>query len=89
MSSSDLIARANAWLAQDPDPETTAELRTIIDRADSGDESAIADLSDRFDSRLTFGTAGLRGELGAGPNRMNRVLVTQAAHGFAQFLLER
>ena len=89
MSSNDLIARANAWLVQDPDPETTAELRTIIERADSGDESAIADLSDRFDSRLTFGTAGLRGELGAGPNRMNRVLVTQAAHGFAQFLLER
>ncbi len=89
MSSSDLIARANAWLAQDPDPETAAELSAIIDRADAGDVSAIADLSDRFDTRLTFGTAGLRGELGAGPNRMNRVLVSQAAHGFAQFLLER
>jgi phosphomannomutase len=89
MSASDLITRAQAWLAQDPDPETVAELRAIIDRADAGDESAHADLSDRFDTRLTFGTAGLRGELGAGPNRMNRVLVSQAAHGFAQFLLER
>jgi phosphomannomutase len=89
MSSSDLITRATAWLVQDPDPETAAELSSIIERADSGDESAIADLSDRFDSRLAFGTAGLRGELGAGPNRMNRVLVTQAAHGFAQFLLAR
>ncbi len=89
MSSSDLIARANAWLVQDPDPETAAELRAIIERADAGDAPAIADLSDRFDSRLTFGTAGLRGELGAGPNRMNRVLVTQAAHGFATFLLQR
>ena len=89
MSSSDLIARANAWLVQDPDPETAAELRLIIERADAGDEGAIADLSNRFDTRLTFGTAGLRGELGAGPNRMNRVLVSQAAHGFAQFLLER
>ena len=89
MSSSDLIARANAWLVQDPDPETVAELRAIIERADAGDAPAIADLSDRFDSRLTFGTAGLRGELGAGPNRMNRVLVTQAAHGFATFLLQR
>jgi phosphomannomutase len=89
VSSSDLIARANAWLVQDPDPETVAELRAIIERADAGDAPAIADLSDRFDSRLTFGTAGLRGELGAGPNRMNRVLVTQAAHGFATFLLQR
>ena len=89
MSSSDLIARANAWLVQDPDPETAAELRAIIERADAGDAPAIADLSDRFDSRLTFGTAGLRGKLGAGPNRMNRVLVTQAAHGFATFLLQR
>jgi len=89
MSSSDLIARANAWLVQDPDPETAAELRLIIERADAGDEGAIADLCNRFDTRLTFGTAGLRGELGAGPNRMNRVLVSQAAHGFAQFLLER
>ena len=89
MSSSDLIARANAWLVQDPDPETVAELRAIIERADAGDAPAIVDLSDRFDSRLSFGTAGLRGELGAGPNRMNRVLVTQAAHGFATFLLQR
>ena len=89
MASSDLIARANAWLEQDPDQETASELRAIIERADAGDESAIADLSERFDTRLTFGTAGLRGELGAGPNRMNRVLVSQAAHGFAQFLLER
>ncbi len=89
MFSSDLIARANAWLGQDPDHETVSELRAIIERADAGDESAIADLSERFDKRLTFGTAGLRGELGAGPNRMNRVLVSQTAYGFAQFLLER
>jgi phosphomannomutase len=89
MFSSDLIARANAWLGQDPDQETASELRAIIESAVAGDESAIADLSDRFDTRLTFGTAGLRGELGAGPNRMNRVLVSQAAYGFAQFLLGR
>ena len=89
MSSSDLITRAHAWLAQDPDPETAAELGAIIERAVAGDTSAIADLAGRFDSRLTFGTAGLRGELGSGPNRMNRVLVTQTAHGFAEFLLQR
>jgi phosphomannomutase len=89
MPSNDLITRAEAWLSQDPDPMTASELRSIIDSAVAGDEAALADLADRFDSRLTFGTAGLRGELGAGPNRMNRVLVSQAAYGFAQFLLAR
>ncbi|MFM2412025.1 MAG: phosphomannomutase [Actinomycetota bacterium] len=89
MSTDDLLARAEAWLAQDPDSETVSELRAIIDRAAAGDDDALADLHDRFDTRLTFGTAGLRGELGAGPNRMNRLLVQQAAYGFAQFLLGR
>lgn len=89
MSNADLHARAEAWLAQDPDSETVAELRAILDAAIAGDAAAEADLSDRFDTRLTFGTAGLRGELGAGPNRMNRLLVQQAAYGFAQFLLGR
>lgn len=89
MSNTDLHARAEAWLSQDPDPETRAELRAILDAATAGDAAAEADLADRFDTRLTFGTAGLRGELGAGPNRMNRLLVQQAAYGFAQFLLAR
>ena len=47
--------------------------------AGTGDQTAMADLVNRFDGRLEFGTAGLRGELGAGPMRMNRVLVAQAA----------
>ena len=89
MSNVDLLARANAWLAQDPDPETATELRALIDPAAIGDSAAIDDLHDRFDARLAFGTAGLRGELGAGPNRMNRVLVQQTAYGFGQFLLHR
>jgi phosphomannomutase len=89
MSSTDLLARASAWLAQDPDPVTATELRDLISSAEAGDAVARADLADRFEARLTFGTAGLRGALGAGPNRMNRVLVSQAAYGFAQFLLQR
>ena len=80
-------ARARAWLAQDPDPETRAELAALVERAQSGDATAAADLDDRFRTRLAFGTAGLRGELGAGPNRMNRVLVAQAAAGIAAHLL--
>ncbi|MBT2210599.1 phospho-sugar mutase [Actinomadura sp. NEAU-AAG7] len=77
---SDLRARAELWLAQDPDPATRDELRAILG-ADDGKA-----LADRFGARLEFGTAGLRGELGAGPNRMNRVTVMRAAAGLAACL---
>jgi phosphomannomutase len=80
--SDELIARAQAWLAEDPDPETRAELQALID---AGDEEALAA---RFSGRLEFGTAGLRGELGAGPMRMNRVVVRWAAAGLARWLVE-
>ena len=84
-----LLSQARAWLRQDPDPETRDELAGLITRAGSGDEAALADLGDRFSARLAFGTAGLRGELAAGSNRMNRVLVAQAAAGFAAYLSEK
>ncbi|MFJ4174540.1 phospho-sugar mutase [Microbacterium sp. NPDC089696] len=87
--SEERLAQARAWLRQDPDHETRDELAGVITRAGGGDETAIADLDDRFGSRLAFGTAGLRGELGAGSNRMNRVLVAQAAAGFAAYLREK
>lgn len=85
----ELLDQARAWLRQDPDAETRDELALLITRAGGGDETALAALSERFAARLAFGTAGLRGALGAGPNRMNRVLVAQAAAGFAAFLRER
>lgn len=88
-SNDPVIDQARAWLAQDPDPVTHSELTELTDAAAHGNEAAIADLHDRFDTRLEFGTAGLRGEIAAGPNRMNRVLVTQAAAGLTAFLLER
>ena len=81
MALDELVHLALDWLAQDPDPETRDELSRLIE---SGNE---AELNDRMSHRLTFGTAGLRGELGAGPNRMNRVSVAQAAAGIAEFLL--
>src|SRR5216117_15436 len=74
--------RAREWLAQDPNPETRAELSALLS-ADGGGEAALAD---RFGAKLEFGTAGLRGELGAGPNRMNRVTVMRAAAGLAHVL---
>ena len=85
----ELLAKARAWSAQDPDSETKAELDSLIERVDQGDADALADLESRFIERLAFGTAGLRGELAAGPNRMNRVLVSQAAAGIGTFLLSR
>jgi phosphomannomutase len=75
-----LLEKANSWLQQDPDPETRAELASLISANDT------AQLESRFGSRLEFGTAGLRGELGSGPNRMNRVVVGQAAYAIAKFL---
>ena len=85
----DLLERARAWLAQDPDPDTRAELRALLEGAEVGDADALDALHDRFATRLAFGTAGLRGDLGAGTNRMNRVLVVQAAAGLAAYLAER
>ncbi|MCR2765101.1 phospho-sugar mutase [Microbacterium sp. zg.B48] len=84
-----VLDAARAWLAQDPDGTTRTELEGLIEQTDRGDAAAAAELADRFAGRLAFGTAGLRGELGAGSNRMNRVLVAQAAAGLAAFLLER
>lgn len=83
------VDAARAWLAQDPDAVTRDELTSLLARVEDGDAEAAADLEDRFSTRLAFGTAGLRGTLGAGSNRMNRVLVSQAAAGFAAYLLER
>ncbi|MBX6386127.1 MAG: phospho-sugar mutase [Microbispora sp.] len=77
---SDLVRLAEQWRDQDPDPETRAEIDAILER---GDQAA---LEARFGAKLEFGTAGLRGALGAGPNRMNRVTVMRAAAGLARVL---
>ncbi|WP_394769706.1 phospho-sugar mutase [Lacisediminihabitans sp.] len=85
----DVIEAARAWLEQDPDAETREELSALVAAASTGDAGATAELHDRFDTRLEFGTAGLRGRIEAGSNRMNRVLVAQAAAGLAAFLVSR
>ncbi|KRE77396.1 phospho-sugar mutase [Arthrobacter sp. Soil763] len=91
MTSSDaaltqLLSDARAWAAQDPDPATAAALTELAGLAGDGVAAARQELADSFNGTLQFGTAGLRAALGAGPNRMNRVVVRRAAAGFAAFL---
>lgn len=70
------------WLARDPDPKTREELQQLIDT------NAESELAERFSGRLEFGTAGLRGIVGAGPNRMNRLVIQETASGLGKYLLE-
>ncbi|MEV3861533.1 phospho-sugar mutase [Streptomyces sp. NPDC050095] len=83
---SELLDRAKTWLAEDPDPETREELAKLIESAASAAAGQTEALRERFSGTLQFGTAGLRGELGAGPMRMNRAVVIRAAAGLAAYL---
>ena len=78
-----LIEEVKAWIADDPDPVTAAHLQSLLD---AGDEAALTPL---FSGFLQFGTAGLRGPIGAGPSCMNRAVVGRAAAGIASYMAKR
>ena len=89
MTEVELRGVVEAWIADDPGPGDRVELQALLERAfaSAADSRALAELRDRFAGRLTFGTAGLRGAVGAGPNRMNRAVVRAATAAVAGWLL--
>ena len=79
-----MIARAQEWLSIDPDPQTRKETEYLIEQAIEQQDSS--GLSAQFNGRLHFGTAGLRGAIGAGPQRMNRALIRWVSLGLLDYL---
>ena len=92
MISDELHAQVTAWIADDPDDDDRDELADLLREADLPDpdetaQEAAAELAGRFAGQLEFGTAGLRGQIGAGPNRMNRAVVRATTAALAGWLL--
>ncbi len=82
MTTEGLVERARAWAAEDPDPGTRVEIEALL----ASPDLSKTDLADRFAGSLEFGTAGLRGVIGGGPNRMNRAVVLKTTWGLARYI---
>ena len=78
-----LRAEVQAWIADDPDPKTAAQLQSLLDAEDE------TTLGKYFNGFLQFGTAGLRGPIGPGPSCMNRAVVGRTAAGIASYMKKR
>ena len=81
-----LRTRVEDWIRDDPDPATRAALQTLLEQAENGGAAAQEEIADAFAADLQFGTAGLRGAMAPGPNRMNLAVVSRAARGLADHL---
>ncbi len=80
INASELLIQVQEWIVHDPDPETRLELQNLLEQND------LDSLHERFSGRLTFGTAGIRGVQGGGPNRMNQLTLRRVAIGIAKYL---
>ena len=83
------VSQVREWIEHDPSEDDRTELTGVLEAAQAGDLAAEAELSDRFAGTLQFGTAGLRGQMAPGPNRMNRAVVRRAAAGLVSYLLDK
>jgi phosphomannomutase len=81
--------QAFRWIADDVDPAARTELQQVLAQAMGGSEAAVAELADRMSGPLTFGTAGLRGPVRAGPNGMNRAVVVRTTAGVVSWLAHK
>ena len=84
-----LLERAQAWADAECCAEDRRTLNRLIARARAGESDVLVDLGDRFRGALRFGTAGLRGQIGAGETRMNRAVVRRATFGLVKYLMEQ
>jgi len=84
-----LISEVSAWADQDPESDYRDTSLALLERLRAGDESALITAEELFESRLAFGTAGIRGPMRGGPNGMNRLVISQTTAGIARYLLEK
>lgn len=85
-TAAEIKERLNVWLENVEDEELSEELSRLAADLEAGAEGAEAAVADAFFQDLEFGTAGLRGVIGAGTNRMNRYTVARATQGLADYL---
>ena len=84
-----LISQVSSWADQDPESDYRDTSLALLERLRAGDKSALITATELFESRLAFGTAGIRGPMRGGPNGMNRLVISQTTAGIARYLLEK
>ena len=84
-----LISQVSSWADQDPESDYRDTSLHLLERLRAGDKSALITAEELFESRLAFGTAGIRGTMRGGPNGMNRLVISQTTAGIARYLLEK
>jgi phosphomannomutase len=85
---SSFVPEIAAWANQDPELDYRKNAFRLLERVGAGDLEGQMAARELFGSRLTFGTAGIRGPMRGGPNGINRLVVSQTTAGIARYLRE-